>query len=376
MKEQTILDIKDDYTAIDEYIINGQHESIMLVAGNSLEKLPIFEYFRSLENRLCIQLVCFSEFKPNPSYESVVEGVRILRERACSLIIAVGGGSAIDVAKCIKLFANMDETQNYLKQEIIPNTIDLLALPTTAGTGSEATRYAVIYYNGEKQSVTHESCIPSAIIWYPKALSSLPLYQRKVTMLDAFCHAMESCWSVNSTDESIGFAADAIRIIVQNYKGYIRNDEKSNEKMLKASFLAGKAINITATTAGHAMSYKLTSLYGISHGHAVALCVYELFPYMYRHLNDCIDPRGSDILISAFQRIVESLGCQTIEEGIHKLRNIVDEMELAVPQGRKEELPVLVSSVNAVRLKNNPVRLDETALTNLYKKIIKLYEDE
>ena len=80
--------------------------------------------------------------------------------------------------------------------------IPFLAMPTTAGTGSEATRYAVIYYDGKKQSVTHDSVVPDVAILEPKVLKTLPLYQKKCTMMDALCQGIESWWSMNSTDES------------------------------------------------------------------------------------------------------------------------------------------------------------------------------
>lgn len=76
--------------------------------------------------------------------ESIVNGVALFREENCEIIIAVGGGSAMDVAKCIKLYSNVDSKINYLEQKIIPNDIKLLAIPTTSGSGSEATRFAVI----------------------------------------------------------------------------------------------------------------------------------------------------------------------------------------------------------------------------------------
>ena len=146
-------------------------------------------------------------------------------------------------------------------------------MPTTAGTGSEATRYAVIYFDGEKQSISDYSCIPSAVLMDASVLKTLPIYQKKSTMMDAFCHAIESYWSVNSSEESRQYSRRAIQLIMENKDLYIGNDETGNTQMLKAAHLAGKAINLTQTTAGHAMCYKLTSLYGIAHGHAAALCV-------------------------------------------------------------------------------------------------------
>lgn len=107
----------------------------------------------------------------------------------------------------------------------------------------------------------------------PGALKTLPAYQRKSTMLDALCHAVESFWSVHATAESKAYSRDALKMIRRYAEDYLANCDEGNAGMLLAANTAGKAINLTQTTAGHAMCYKLTSLYGLAHGHAAALCV-------------------------------------------------------------------------------------------------------
>ena len=92
-------------------------------------------------------------------------------------------------------------------------------MPTTAGTGSEAARYAVVYYDGAKQSVTSESFIPGTILMDPNALKTLPAYQKKSTMCDALCHAIETFWSVNSTEESKVYSRTAIEGVLANMEG-------------------------------------------------------------------------------------------------------------------------------------------------------------
>lgn len=369
MQEQQIIVASGDYSALDEYL--EKYTTILLVAGNSLSKLQIGKYFEDVEARLGIKIVRFSNFAPNPLYESVVEGVELFHKRSCEAIIAVGGGSAMDVAKCIKLYANIDSTENYLKQSTVPNDIDLLAVPTTAGTGSEATRYAVIYYNGEKQSVSDYSCIPGTVVFDTSALKTLPLYQKKVTMLDAFCHAIESFWSVNSNEESREYSAKAIRLVLRYMNAYLDNTDDGNRGMLEAANLAGKAINITQTTAGHAMCYKLTSLYGIAHGHAAALCVSKLFPYMIGNVNKCIDSRGEDYLKSVFADIAAAMGCDTADQATEKFSTILDKLELEIPKAEETIISILKNSVNPVRLKNNPVGLDEESIELLYRQILR-----
>lgn len=354
--------ILHSYEELDAYL-GGK---VLLVCDNSIGFLKINDYFNGKDN-----VVRFSDFVPNPLYESVVEGVDIFHREKCDTIVAVGGGSAMDVAKCIKLYSNMDRDVNYLKQTIVPNDIPLIAVPTTAGTGSEATRYAVIYYEGEKQSVADDSCIPSVVLFDTSVLETLPLYQKKATLMDALCHSIESFWSVNSTEESKGYGREAIGIIMDNYRDYLAGDNSRNELMLRASHIAGKAINITQTTAGHAMSYKLTSLYGIAHGHAAALCVKGIWPFMVEHTGHCIDSRGKEYLKNIFDEISLAMGCTCVDEAMEKFRNMVDELGLYAPGNVSEgDYEVLKNSVNPVRLKNNPVALSVEDIDDIYHGVL------
>lgn len=371
MKEQKVLIASEEYSELDEYLENNLFNVVLLVCDSSLRFLRINNYFNNLEDRLGIKLVRFDDFNPNPLYESVEKGVDIFHREKCDSIIAIGGGSAIDVAKCIKLYSNMDTDKNYLKQEIIPNDVKLLAIPTTAGTGSEATRYAVIYYKGEKQSVADYSCIPDTVLMDSSVLKTLPIYQKKSTMMDALCHAIESFWSVNSTPDSQHYSEKAIQLILENRKAYLENSEQGNARMLEAANIAGKAINITQTTAGHAMCYKLTSMYGIAHGHAAALCVSKLWPYMVQHIDDCLDPRGPEYLQAIFEKMACAFGCVTVEAAIGKYNALLDELELNIPSAEKEDYAMLKKSVNPVRLKNNPVKLTIEAIDILYHQILR-----
>ncbi len=371
MTEQRILTADNNYSALDNCFSESGAKKIMLVCDSAMPFLKISRYFDTLEERLNIGVLKFSDFKPNPDYESVAEGVRIFNDSGCDLIVAVGGGSAIDVAKCIKLYSNMDSSENYLKQKIVPNNIPFIAVPTTAGTGSEATRYAVIYYNGEKQSVSDYSCIPSTVLIDSSVLNTLPEYQKKSTMLDALCHSIESYWSVNSNDESKKFSREALKMILENMEAYLRNEETANRNMQKAAFWAGKAINITQTTAGHAMCYKLTSLYGIAHGHAAALCLSKLFGYMADNTDKCVDSRGRKYLESVFCEIAEIMDKSNAYEASEKLDELLKTLKMSVPSASEEEIAVLKKSVNPVRLKNNPVELDENAIEKIYRMILK-----
>lgn len=369
--EQKELKTDGNYFQITEYIQRNQIHRAMVVCDGSLEHLEIRNYFQRIENKTEVSLIYFSDFTPNPLYESVVCGVEQFRSHHCELIIAVGGGSAIDVAKCIKLYSNMDPEKNYLGQEIIPNNVKLLAIPTTAGTGSEATKFAVIYYDGEKQTISHESCVPDAYMLDSSTLKSLPDYQKKSAALDALCHGIESFWSVNSTEESRSYSREAIEMIHANLTGYLAGKRKCASQMLYAAHLAGKAINIAQTTAGHAMCYKLTSLYGITHGHAAALCVTKLWPFMIENIDRCIDPRGQEYLSKILLQIAKAMGCASTEEGLRQFQEMFHHMELSVPKYSESDIGILCRSVNPVRLKNNPIYLTDGMIEKLYRQILR-----
>lgn len=355
--------ITDTYTPFVELLIG---QKVFLVCDGAYDYLRVKEELDKLPN-----IVKFSDFAPNPDYESVKKAVELYKAESCGVIIAVGGGSAMDLAKCVKAYASMPVDREYLEQEIKGNDIRLIAMPTTAGTGSEATRYAVIYYEGSKQSITHESLIPGTVVFDSSALKTLPEYQRKATMMDALCHAIESFWSVNSTDESKEYSKQAISLILEKMDAYLNNEDEGNRNMLKAANIAGKAINITQTTAGHAMCYKLTSLYGIAHGHAAALCVNALLPYMVEHSDDCIDIRGKAYLEFIFSEIAETMRCNTIEDLCTRFSGIIETLGLAAPKAGESDYEILKNSVNPTRLKNHPIQLTTDTIKMLYHQILR-----
>jgi alcohol dehydrogenase class IV len=358
------------YTGIiklQDILMECSPQKVLMVCAESFESLSISGYLKMLP----VPFVRFDSFRSNPLYEDVINGVRTFNENGCDFILAVGGGSAMDVAKCIKLFCRMDQNQSLLGQFYERNGIPLLAIPTTSGTGSESTRFAVIYHKGEKQSITNDDILPSHVILEPGVLRTLPVFQKKCTMLDAFCQAVESWWSVNSTDDSRKLSKQAVQMIVSNRMGYLDNNDECNEAMLKASNLAGQAINITQTTAAHAMSYKLTSLYGIPHGYAVAMCLPAVFRYMLEYTDRCIDPRGTEYLRGVFADIAAAAGMNHAEKVVLWLEELLTDLESCVPEKvGMDQLEILARSVNLTRLKNNPVSIGNDTALELYKKIL------
>ena len=191
-------------------------------------------------------------------------------------------------------------------------------------------------------------------------------------MLDALCQGIESMWSINSTDESMLLSKWAIEKIMDHWYGYIEdNNPDDAAAIMEAANLAGQAISITQTTAPHAMSYKLTTLYGLPHGHAVALCLPEVWQYMLEHPERCIDSRGEEHLGFIMQWLGQIMECDSPEKGLMMFRAIMFALFMPeIPEHRPEDLEILVHSVNPIRLKNNPVQLDEDTIRYIYSKIL------
>ena len=351
---------------------------LFLVVDSSYPFLNIKDAIEALP---VMEMVTFSNFTPNPLYEQVCEGVEMLKASQCEAILAVGGGSAIDVAKCIKLAVLAKEGNAAIIPPLVSqrlpidgNKIPFVAIPTTAGTGSESTHNAVMYYEGSKQTVTNDGILPDYALLEPTALKTLPLYQKKCTMMDALCQGIESWWSVNSTDESKEYSKAAVELIMANWRQYIfDNDDDAAKVIMLAANYGGRAINIAQTTAAHAMSYKITSLYNLPHGHAVALCLPEIWDYMIGHTNNCADIRGERYVRDVFESISRSVGASSTEEAIRIIRNMMAEMGLGFPSfvnDAEAELELLCKSVNPIRLKNNPIRLDYNSIYSFYYRIV------
>ena len=351
-KQQTILHGLD---GLDD-LLKGHR--FLLVHGKSFNGLGISHVFDSFSHAM------FSSFSPNPLYEQVVEGVKIFNDNYCDMVVAVGGGSAIDVAKCIKLYCRMDPSVNYLSQAPCDTGIPLIAIPTTAGTGSESTRHAVIYYNSIKQSISHPSIRPDVAVLEPSLLDTLPDYQRKCAMLDALCQAVESWWSMRSTSESIEYSRQVVELIRDNWWEYIFNKSRqAAAAIMQAANFSGRAIDITTTTAPHAMSYKLSSLYGIPHGHAVALCMSPVWGYMRKTVENQKD-ESTVRLRTVFKELPID---------VNWFKRLMDELEMQCPisKNRESDIELLTASVNPERLANNPMQFDSNVLKELYETIIK-----
>lgn len=357
---QTIVISEDYINEINKYIHKHKIYKPFIVHGKHLLGSSEFDFFIKGN-----EYITFADYSSNPTYDQVISGLNIFRNNNCDAILAIGGGSCIDVAKAIKLYSIFEG--DYINQKPLYVDIPMLAIPTTAGTGSESTRYAVIYYNGEKQSLVQDSLLPDTCILNKRFLYDLPEYHKISSFLDAFCQAIESYWSINSNAISKDYSKQALKLILDNYQGYFQNEKNTYDYIMYASNLAGKAINITQTTAPHAMSYKLTTLTGIAHGHAVSLMLPQVLSFMIENLDLSQDTRGRDYLDTMFTELAGIFDTDTHKEMLSKISLIISNFKLGKPIVNDLTLKKLSKSVNKARLENNPVKIDEQAALNIYR---------
>lgn len=239
---------------VKRFLSNKVH--VVLVSGRSSYSACGAEVFLApfLKDKQVTHLTTVGE---NARKEDVEEKGSLLPPKV-DAFIAVGGGSVIDTTKLLR----SGFPEQMMDADRQP---PFLAIPTTAGTGAEATRFAVYYDHGKKMSADDLCYLPTDVILIPEFAETQTAYQKASTEFDAYAQAVESLWANGATDESKAYARKALDLMA------------SGQQML-GSYWAGRAIDISRTTAAHAFSYFMTANHGIPHGHAV----YMMFPYICR----------------------------------------------------------------------------------------------
>jgi len=259
-------------------------------------------------------------------------------------IVAIGGGSVIDLAKVI-IYRCI--------QSGIPAPLFITA-PTTTGSGSEATHFAVVYKENKKYSLENQLLLPAVVVLDPVLTMSQTPYQSAVSGMDVLAQAVESYWNKNATLDSKKYAVESISIWKKYFLLSVNNpDLQARSEMQKAAYLAGKAINITRTTGPHALSYYLTAHFQIPHGQAVALFLPLFFIYN-NPGNELLSLLDVHTVLEAKEFVQDvmkktGLACSFEELGLHK--------ELLIDE--------LLNEVNQERFGNNPVQFDREHLKKL-----------
>lgn len=362
---------KDKLKIIPDFLSKKSFKRVFLVTGrksytNSSAK-DIIDAL--LEKTCCIR---FSDFSENPKDVDVLKGVEFFKRNKCDLIIAIGGGSVMDMAKLIKAFQNTKGSlsENIIHNTITANNIPLITIPTTAGSGSESTHFAVAYVNNQKYSVADNSLLPNKTFLVPELTYSTSAYLTAVTGLDAFSQAIESWWSINSSATSISYSKKACSIIWTHLFEAINGNLQAKDNILEAAHLSGKAINITKTTAPHALSYGFTTFCALPHGHAVALFLPNFIKlHQTGSSENCIDKRGITWLNNIMKDISATLNVQfaqlpsEIARFISKCGININFKELNISHSQYK---MAIGAFSPERLKNNPVKIENRYIEDLF----------
>lgn len=316
----------------------------------------------------------FSDFELNPKIEDGEQGIALFRKTLPDVVVALGGGSTLDMAKLIsRCGVQKGHPVEYVKGERVMNSPGppMIAIPTTAGTGSEATHFAVVYVNGQKFSLAHPFLLPDYVLVDPQLTYSLPTRTTAACGLDALCQSVESIWAVGATDESVKYAVQGLKRALDHLESAVCDPgPEARMSMIQAAHLSGKAINISKTTAPHAVSYGITTDFQVPHGMAVALTLGVFLDYNYRvDKISCTDPRGPVSVKRRIDRILKLLGDGSMEQAQSRLQSVMESIEAPMRLRevgiQKKDLPMLARKVNVERLSNNPRRIDVKGLNTL-----------
>ncbi len=321
----------------------------MLVAGERLAAV--------FARRTGMALPCFSGYHANPDLADCEAGRALYLREGCDGLISLGGGSAMDTAKGIKALMLAEDAEQALALRFRDMPLPHIAVPATAGTGAEATQFAVLYRDHAKISLSHPCLLPEGVVLDASLLDTLPPYHRKSCALDALCQGIESYWAKGATEDSRVDAYLAITGVLANLKAYLAGDKRAAEEMLEAAYRSGRAIQVSRTTAAHAMSYRLTQLLGIAHGHACALTL----PVLWARMEEDAD------CLPVLMELAARMGLGSERMGSRLLRGLLIDLELEVPKPSPEVLDELAASVNAERLSNHPQTLSQEQLRAVYE---------
>lgn len=295
-----------------------------------------------LREKASVRFTEFLDFSPNPKDEEALDGLHRVQEARPDVILAIGGGSALDTAKLIRHYAAEKGC-----------ALPLWAIPTTSGTGAEATHFAVVYREGKKCSVEADDVLPDVVLLYPPFTYKNDLYLTACTGFDALAQAIESFWAKGANEESRAYSLKALTFLWKRLLLLVQNPtDELRDQVSEGAYWAGRAINISKTTAPHAFSYAFTSHYGYPHGHAVSLT----FPFF--------------LQLNGSEELYQTLGL-TASNAMQKMEEYIESLGLSLHLKPGVNVPETLREVNMQRLGNNPVNVTPDIIGELGKYLTK-----
>jgi alcohol dehydrogenase len=358
---------------IKKFINDKSFKKIFVVCGKksfvtSGAELLFKELLNNKESKL------FYKSSELPVLEELIKIINDIKSFKPDLILAVGGGAVIDYAKIANIIDVRDDLAKLIINYSYPfkkKYTKLAVIPTTAGSGAEVTSNAVIYVDGIKHSFESELLIPDNFFLIPEFLITAPNKIKASAGFDAIAQALESLVSKKSNNQSVEYASKSLKISVNSYISFLNNPNLKNaSEMSVASNLAGKAISISKTTAPHAASYPFTSLFNVSHGHAVGLFFENFFKFNFDNLNKS---ETSFDLKKRFDLIFNLLDVKNINDFNSKIKLIKKKAKLEdnlikLNINIKQSSERIIKGINLLRLGNNPVKIEKNDIIKIISK--------
>lgn len=343
------------------------------VAGCGLAKLPL-----SVLEECGVNITVVDDVAREPSVYDVKATYERLQSDAVELIVAIGGGSVIDMAKIMSVAMTNEKLIEDLRAEgaIVNPSLPMVAIPTTSGTGAEATANAIFLYPEEdlKVGIVNEYMIPDYVILDVSVTCGLPPALTASTGVDALCHAVESYISIISNPFCEMFSLKAVELICRSIEKAYKNgnDMAAREDMQLGSFYAGLCLTTSSTVAVHALSYPLGGKYHIPHGVSNAI----LLPYVMEANLECCREQFTVLapyMIPDVEKSPKEEWPQMVVDYLYDLMKRLDIPDSLIGFGvQPEDLDYLTD--NAVKVERlllkNPKKLSKEEIKNIYAKLL------
>lgn len=281
-----------------------------IISGPHLNKIGMVAKCRKALKNAGMESECFTETEGNPSTDTVVKATEGFKKSKADFIVAFGGGSPLDVAKAVAVLAtyggNIVDYEGAGK--VMGPVVPMIAIPTTAGTGSEVTAFSVItdHSRNYKLTVVSNYLLPAYVILDPDLIATIPANTAAACGIDAMVHALEAYISKAASPFSDIFAREALRLIGGSIRDYVadRSNPAACESMMVGSLFAGIAFSHARLGNVHAMSHPVSAYFDVPHGVANAILLPTVVdfnkdaadPEKYRYIYGCISKdMGADI---------------------------------------------------------------------------------
>jgi len=300
-----------------EGLLEPGEESVLVVTDPGLKEHggAVDAVRRALSDR---EIILFDRVEANPPFEVVERGRELARKSGADVVIGLGGGSPMDAAKGIAALAvNPGELREYMAGRALEAApLPVIAVPTTSGTGSEVTPYAVFTDRGQgaKGALAHPGLFPRAALIDPELTWSMPRPVRIDTGLDAISHAIEAFVSLDSSPLSDLYAREGVRLGIEHLPGASGGRKEDMDRMAWAAMLGGVAIAQASTVLLHIMGYPLTVFHGVSHGRANAALLPVFMEFLRRSAESADKAAELDAMferVGGAEGFVRGLGVST-----------------------------------------------------------------